>query len=68
MKKAFSLILSALMVAGLATASMAAPLVEGTDYIVHAPSNEDYCTEAFGDAYPGSLDWDWVEVTSGQLL
>ena len=68
MKKSLSLILSALMVAGFATASMAAPLVEGTDYIVHAPSNEDYCAEAFGDAYPSSPDWDWVEVTSGQLM
>ena len=68
MKKALSIILSALMAAGFATASMAAPLVEGTDYISFDPASEEYCAEAFGDSYPGSLDWDWVEVTSGQLL
>ena len=68
MKKALSLILSALMVAGFATASMAAPLAEGTDYIAFDPASDEYCAEAFGDSYPGSVDWDWVEVTSGQLL
>ena len=47
MKKALSLILSALMVAGFATASMAAPLEKGVDYVVIEEADPDnYCPEA----------------------
>ena len=66
MKKTLSLILSALMVAGMSTAAMA--WEKGVDYLVLEEVDPDNLGELYGDAYPGSLDWDWAEVTSGQLL
>jgi len=65
MKKTFSLILSALMVAGMATAASA--WEKGTDYVVIEEFDADNYG-AYGDSYPGSLDWDWPECTSGTLL
>ena len=65
MKKTLSLILSALMVAGMTTA--AAAWEKGVDYIVLEEVDPDNCAP-YGDAYPGSLDWDWPECTSGTLL
>ena len=66
MKKTLSLILSALLVAGMSVATMA--WEKGVDYCVIEEVDPDNMGDAYGDMYPGSLDWDWAECTSGQLL
>ena len=65
MKKTFSMILSALLLAGMATAASA--WEKGVDYVVIEEVDPDNYV-AFGDTFPGSLDWDWPECTSGTLL
>ena len=66
MKKTLSLILSALLVAGMSVATMA--WEKGVDYVVLEEVDPDNLGDMYGDMYPGSLDWDWAECTSGQLL
>ncbi len=66
MKKALTLILSALMVAGMAATTMA--WEKDVDYVVLEEIDPDNMGDAFGDMYPGSLDWDWPECTTGSLL
>ncbi len=66
MKKTLSLILSALLVAGMSVATMA--WEKGVDYVVLEEADPDNLGDMYGDMYPGSLDWDWAECTSGQLL
>ena len=65
MKKTLSMILSALLLAGMATAASA--WEKDVDYVVIEEVDPDNYV-AFGDSYPGSLDWDWPECTSGTLL
>ncbi len=65
MKKILATLLSALLVAGTAATSAMAWEVD-TDYVIMDEwADTSY---AYGDAYPGSVEWDWPEVTSGTLL
>ncbi len=67
MKKTLSIILSAILAAtGMSVATMA--WEKGVDYIALEEIDPDNMGDAFGDMYPGSLDWDWAECSSGQLL
>ncbi len=66
MKKTLSIILSALMLAGMATLASAS-FEKGVDYLVMSEVDPDNYV-AYGDGYPGSGDWDWPECTSGELL
>lgn len=65
MKKTLSMILSALLLAGMATAASA--WEKDVDYVVIEEVDPDNY-KAFADTFPGSLDWDWPECTSGTLL
>ncbi len=65
MKKTLSMILSALLLAGMATAASA--FEKGVDYLVMEEVDPDNYV-GYGDGYPGSGDWDWPECTSGELL
>ena len=66
MKKSLSLILSALLLAGMSISTMA--WEKGVDYVALEEIDPDNMGDAYGDMYPGSLDWDWAECTSGELL
>ncbi len=65
MKKTLSMILSALMLAGMATSASA--FEKGVDYLVMEEVDPDNYV-GYGDGYPGSGDWDWPACTSGELL
>lgn len=66
MKKTLALIFSALLMAGMSVASMA--WEKDVDYVVIEEIDPDNYGDALGDMYPGSLDWDWAECTTGELL
>ncbi|MGN1345557.1 MAG: discoidin domain-containing protein [Eubacteriales bacterium] len=66
MKKLFSVILSAVLLAGMTISAMA--WEKDVDYVVIEEIDPDNMGDAYGDMYPGSLDWDWAECTSGTLL
>lgn len=66
MKKTLALIFSAILMAGMSVASMA--WEKDVDYVVIEEIDPDNYGDALGDMYPGSLDWDWAECTTGELL
>jgi len=65
MKKTLSMILSAVLLAGLATAASA--WEKGVDYVVIEEVDPDNYV-GYADDYPGSTEWDWPACRTGQLL
>ncbi len=64
-KKVLTMMLSALMLAGMTITASA--WEKNGDYVVIEEVDPDYYV-AFGDSYPASQDWEWPACTSGELL
>ena len=64
-KRIFTLLLSSLLLAG--SAFTASAFEKDVDYVVIEEVDPDNYV-GYADAYPYSVDWDWPECPTGELL